>query len=118
MQAEPAIAFVVSEQESPGIEIRINFGVFAGREVTTAELDELAQVVVPKVGEASILAEERHEVGGDAEASLHQVRILVAPDELPADEHELDQLSGRLLEIAETWALGCIAERHAEVSEP
>jgi hypothetical protein len=118
MQVEPAIAFVAREQESPGIEIRINFGIFAGREVTSAELDELARAVVPKVGEASILAEERHEVGGDAEASLHQVRILVAPDGLPADEHELDQLSGRLIEIAETWARNCIAERHAEVNEP
>ena|SRR2546421_8223679 len=117
MQVEPAIAFVVREQESPGLEIRINFGVFAGREVTAAELDELAQAVVAKVGEASILAEERHEVGGESEAALHQVRILVAPDELPADEHELDQLGGRLIEVAETWTHGCIAERHAEVSE-
>jgi len=117
MQVEPALAFVVSEQESPGIEIRVNFGVFAGREVTSAELDELAQAVVPKVGEASILAEERHEVGGDAEAALHQVRILVADEGLPIDEHELDQLSGRLIEIAESWARDCIAERHAEVSE-
>jgi hypothetical protein len=30
----------------------------------------------------------------------------------------LDRLSGRLLEVAETWARGCIADRRAEVSEP
>jgi hypothetical protein len=45
------------------------------------------------------------------------VRIEVAPDQLPADEHDLDVLCGRLVEAAESWARGCIAERHAEVSE-
>jgi hypothetical protein len=117
MQVEPAVAFSVSERESPGVEIRVNFGIFAGREVTSAELDELAQAVVPRVGEASIVAEERLEVGGEAEAALHQVRILVAPEHLPADARERDELRGRLIEIAETWARDCIAERHAEVSE-
>jgi hypothetical protein len=117
MRVEPAIAFVVTEQESPGVEIRINFGIFAGREVTAAELEELAQAVVTKVGEASIRAEQRHEVGAESEAALHQVRILVPPEDLPADEHERDQLSGRLVEIAETWARGCIAERHADITE-
>jgi hypothetical protein len=46
-----------------------------------------------------------------------QVRIEVASEHLPEDEHELNVLSGRLVEAAETWARDCIAERHAEVSE-
>lgn len=97
--------------------MRVNFGVFAGRGATPAEIDELAAALLPKVGDVSIVAEERHEIGEDAEASLNQVRIEVSPDHVPDDERELDILCGRLVEAAESWARSCIAERHAEVSE-
>jgi hypothetical protein len=46
------------------------------------------------------------------------VRIEVSPEHLPDDEHELDELCGRLVEAAERWAQDCIAERRAEISEP
>jgi hypothetical protein len=118
MMNEPQLAFCVREVEPPGVEVRVNFGVFAGRGATAAEIDELAAALVPKVGEVSIVAEERHEIGEDAEASLNQVRIEVSQEHLPDDEHELDILCGRLVEASETWARACIAERHAEVSEP
>ncbi len=117
MVTEPQLAFCVREAEPPGVEIRVNFGVFAGRAATPAEIDELADWLLPKVDEVSIVAEERHEIGAESEASLNQVRIEVSPDRLPDDEHELDQLCGHLVELAEAWARGCIAERHAEVSE-
>jgi hypothetical protein len=117
MRVEPQLAFCVREVEPPGVEVRVNFGVFAGRAATAAEIDELAKVVLPKVGEVSIVAEERHEIGEESEASLNQVRIEVAPDQLPDDGHELDMLCGRLVEAAEMWAQACIAKRHAEVSE-
>src|SRR4029078_4401710 len=84
---------------------------------TAAEIDDLAAALLPKVGEVSIVAEERHEIGAEVEASLNQVRIEIAPDQLPADERELDMLCGRLVEAADSWARGCIADRHAEVSE-
>ncbi|HLM37870.1 MAG TPA: hypothetical protein VK287_08840 [Gaiellaceae bacterium] len=118
MRVEPQIAFCVREVEPPGVEVRVNFGVFAGRGATPAEIDELAKALLPKVGEVAIVAEERHEIGGESEASLSQVRIEVAPDQLPDDEHELDQMCGRLVEASEAWARACIAERHADVSEP
>src|SRR5436309_11437344 len=117
MTNDPQLAFCVREAEPPGVEVRVNFGVFAGRGATPAEIDDLASAPVPKVGEVSIVAEERHEIGEDTEASLNQVRIEVASDHLPDDERELDVLCGRLVEAAETWARGCIADRHAEVSE-
>jgi len=117
MGADPQLAFCVREAEPPGVEVRINFGVFAGRGATPAEIDDLAKALLPKVGEISIVAEHRHEIGEDTEASLNQVRVEVAPDQLPTDEHELDLLCGRMLEAAETWAQACIAERHTEVSE-
>jgi hypothetical protein len=118
MTVEPQLAFCVRETESPGVEVRVNFGVFAGRRATPAEIDELAKVLLPKVGEVAIVAEERHEIGKDSEASLNQVRIEVSPEHLPEDEHELDELCGRLVEAAERWAQDCIADRHAEISEP
>ena len=117
MGIEPQLAFCVREVEPPGVEVRVNFGVFAGRNATPAEIDELAKSLVPKVGEVSIVAEERHEIGGETEAQLTQIRIDVAPDHLPEDPHELDMLCGRLVEAAESWARDCIAERHAEISE-
>ena len=118
MSVEPQLAFYVREAEPPGMEVRVNFGVFAGRAATPAEIDELAKALLPKVGEVAIVAERRHEIGEDSEASLNQVRIEVALEHLPDDERELDMLCGRLVEAAENWANSCIAERHAEVSEP
>jgi hypothetical protein len=117
MGVEPQLAFCVREAEPPAVEVRVNFGVFAGRRATPAEIDELAKALLPKVGEVSIVAEERHEIGGESEASLNQVRVEVSEEQLPDDEHELDMLCGRLVEAAEVWASACIAERHAEVSE-
>ena len=112
------MAFAVHEHDAPAIEVRVNFGIFAGRPATAAEIDELAQALLTKVGEVSIVAEDRHEIGEDSEASLHQVRIDVDPEYIPEDEHEADVLAGRIVEAAESWARDCVAERHAEVSEP
>ena len=117
MMNEPQLAFAVREVEPPGVEVRVNFGIFAGRGATPAEIDELAAALLPKVGEVSIVAEERHEIGEGSEASLNQVRIEIAPEQLPDDERKLDLLCGQLVEAADTWARACIADRHAEVSE-
>ena len=117
MRAEPELAFCVREVEPPGVEVRVNFGVFAGRAATPAEIDDLAKTLLPKVGEVAIVAEERHEIAEHSEASLNLVRVEVSPEHLPADDHELDQLCGRLVEAAEQWAQGCIAERHADVAD-
>ena len=115
---EPVLAFVTREHDVPGLEIRVNFGVFAGRDATPAEIDDLAHALVPEVEDVSVVSEQRHEVGEEVEASLHQVRVEVADDHLPADEEEREELCEHLLEAVEEWARGCIAERHAEVSEP
>ena len=118
MGTEPQLAFYERLPEPPGLEVRVNFGIFAGRAATAAEIDELAQGLLSKVGEVSIVAENRHEIGEDSEASLHQVRIEIDPEYIPADEHEADVLAGRIVEAAESWARGCVADRHAEISEP
>jgi hypothetical protein len=117
MHMDPQIAFYQRQPEPPGLEVRVNFGIFTGRAATPAEIEELAQSLLEKVGEVSIVAEDRHLVGGNTEASLHQVRIEVDPEYLPADEHDADVLAGRIVETAELWTNSCAAERQAEISE-
>lgn len=112
------LAFPVRMPEQPGLEIRVNFGIFAGREATAAEIQELGAALLPEIGTAEISAETRFEIGPDSEADVHQVRIEVPQAALPADDFLIGELAGRLVGVAERWARGCIAERHAEISEP
>jgi len=114
---EPAVAFAVQRQEQPAIEVRVNFGVFAGRAATAAEIDRLATWLLDEVGEVSIIAEERHEIDADVEASVHQVRIEVTRG-LPASDHERRELEQRILDRAVYWARQCVAERHVDIAEP
>ena len=114
MIEEPAIAFCVREHEEPALEVRINFGVFAGRQATPAEIDELAHALARHVDEFSVVAEQRHEFARAVEASLHQVRVEVAREAVTGDAAAL---CDDLIAAADTWAQACIAERHAEVSE-
>jgi hypothetical protein len=111
------LAFPVRMPEPAGLEIRVNFGIFAGREATAAEIQELGSVLLPEIGNAEISAENRYEIGPDTEADVHQVRIEVPQTSLPVDDFLIGELAGRLVSIDERWALGCIAERHAEISE-
>lgn len=117
MTPNPAIAFAVHQHEPPALEVRVNFGMFAGRKATAAEIDDLAETLLEQVGAVSIVAEERHEIDEHSEASIHQVRIEIAPDALPTERQQLDELGVRVVVAAEQWAAACIAERHAEISE-
>jgi hypothetical protein len=117
MRVEPQLAFCVREVEPPGVEVRVNFGVFAGRAATPAEIDDLARELLPRVGEVAIVSEERHEIAQGSEAALNLVRVEIAPRQLPDDGREVDELCGRLVETAERWAQSCIADRHADVAE-
>jgi hypothetical protein len=85
--------------------LRINFGVFAGRNATPAELDELAERLLPELGDVTVVAEDRRELNRHSETSLHQVRV-----ELPDDANV-----ERVAVIAEQWAQAHIEDRHADV---
>ena len=87
-------------------DIRVNFGVFAGRDATQAEIDELAKDLLDEVSAVTIVAEQRTVADREMEASVHQIRIELEPETDPQ----------RPLLIAERWAEACVAERHAEVS--
>jgi hypothetical protein len=95
------IAFVDDDGD-----IRVNFGMFAGREATPAEIDELAHRLVEDDTPVTIVAEQRTIADREMEASVHQIVI------------ELDGAEpARPLELAQVWAEACIAERHAEITE-
>jgi len=116
MQVERTIAFAV-EQEPAGLEIRVNFGVFAGRDATTAELEELGRLLVPEAGEVSIVGEERHDLTEDVEVVVHQVRVTVPPEVVPRERVERNAFNKRLVTLSEIWARHCINDRHSEISE-
>jgi hypothetical protein len=111
---DPSMAFVVDRAASPALEVRVNFGVYAGREATPAEIDRLAEWLLDEVDAVSIVAEERHEIDGGGEAVIHQVRIEVAGDATHGDPAGVAE---RVLERAEHWARTCVAERHADVTD-
>jgi citrate lyase gamma subunit len=111
-EIEPAVALRVRPYEEPGIEVRINFGVFAGRTATPAEIDKLAGRVSAFVPAFAIVSEERHEFGGAVEASVHQVVVEVAREHA---DPEADVLAERIVLEANGWALDCIESRHADV---
>ena len=113
--AVSALTFVAPAQAGPALEIRVNFGVFAGRDVTNAEIDELARWLLPEVGEVTIVSETRHELSETMEATLHQVRIEVDAERLPAEPDALATMTERLLERCDLWAREAIDARHVDV---
>jgi hypothetical protein len=106
---EPAISLLVRDHDEPGIEIRVNFGVFAGRHATPAEIDELALALRDFVPSFAIVSEERHEFGDAVEASVHQVVIEVPREHAGGGP---DVLAEQIVLAANGWALECIASRH------
>ncbi|MFL5962904.1 MAG: hypothetical protein ACJ757_08440 [Gaiellaceae bacterium] len=110
------MAFPVHRHDAPAIEVRINFGIFAGREATPAEIDRLAEWLLDEVGEVSIISEERHEIDANVEASVHQVRIELSHG-VPVDDVGRRVLEGRIVERAVHWASLCVAERHVEIAD-
>ncbi len=105
---EPSIAFRVREHEAPALEVRVNFGVFAGRNATEAEIDDLAHLLNDVVESFAILAEERHEFGSAVETSVRQIVIEVAGEYLGEDA---DVMCERIVARAEQWASDCIRSR-------
>jgi hypothetical protein len=101
MQQLAPIAFLDDDGD-----IRVNFGMFAGREATQAEIDDLARTLLEEVSAVTIVAEQRTVADREMEASVHQIRI-----ELDEEDPQ------RPLLLAEQWAEACVAERHAEITE-
>ena len=109
---EPAISRLVRRHDEPGIEIRVNFGVFAGRHATPAEIDELAIALRELLPSFAIVSEQRHEFGGAVEAAVHQVVVEVPQEQVGVAP---DVLAEQIVLAANGWVLGCIESRHTEL---
>ena len=114
---EPLLAFSADDHETPVVEIRVNFGIFAGRGATPAEIDRLAGWLLDEVEGVTIVAEDRHEIDGRVEASVHQVRVELDAERAPADPVARRELVDHLIARADHWARVCIADRHAGAAE-
>jgi hypothetical protein len=108
---DSGLVFVSELGERPALEIRVNFGIFAGRTVTPAEIDRLAEWLLDIVDGVTIVSEERHEIGTVSEGMVHQVRIDLTPERVPDDPGERQELAQRLVERADHWARQCMADR-------
>jgi hypothetical protein len=115
MATDPPLVLVARDPDAPGLELSVNFGLFASREATAAELDDLGTALRNEVAQVAVVSELRHELEGETEISVHQVKIQLPSDELPHDDFELGELAGRLMSVAEAWARASIAERHVEI---
>ena len=99
--ADPAL---VATRETHGeLELVVNFGMFAGRDATAAEVERLAGDLLDDLESVEIVCEHRYEFGREREGSVYQIRVLVP--------HTGERLVGRLAEKTEAWATGCIADR-------
>ena len=105
---DPAIAFRVPPHEGPALEVRVNFGVYAGRSATAAEIDDLAHLLRAEVSTFTVIAGARHEFGNDVEASLHLVVIEI--ERQNADDLS-DETCERIVDLADRWATACITTR-------
>jgi hypothetical protein len=104
---DPAIAFRVEPRE-PALEVRVNFGVYAGRNATAAEIDDLAHALRSEISTFTVIAEARHEFGNDIETALHQV-VIEVDEQVGVDLS--DGIADRIIATANRWAAACIASR-------
>lgn len=84
-------------------ELVVNFGVYAGREATPAEVERLARVFLPDVGVLEVVCEKRYEFTQDSEATVYRIRVS-APGAVAR--------AGELRDAVTAWAEDCIHERY------
>jgi hypothetical protein len=99
--AEPAL--VATRETDENLELVVNFGMFAGRDATAAEVERLARALLDDLESVEIVCEHRYEFDREREGSVYQVRVVVP--------REGERLAGELVETTEAWAADCIADR-------
>lgn len=115
MNLDPPIAFATHGRTSPAIQIRVNFGILAGREATPAEIDTLARNLLQVVKDVSIIAEQHYEIGHGREAVVHLINVEVDLKDLREPAADVGDVTSELIDAATQWAESCAEARHAEV---
>ena len=108
------LTFIPDSREAPELELRVNFGMFAGRDATNAEIDDLARDLLGVLRRVSIVSLRRHEFDGEVEAAIHQVKVEASSTDARQPGGDLE---ARLLELVDAWARRAIEHRHVELAE-
>jgi hypothetical protein len=101
--AQPEAVITWGTRPRPALEFDVNFGIFAGREVSRREIERLGEALLPMVDGVSVSAEHRYELGGRSTVALHQVHVEIGHDALPADERDVESLRSRLAKAIQEW---------------
>ena len=111
------LAFRSEPKPAADVEIRANFGMFAGREATRAEVDDLARELLGVVSQRDRRGPPpSRAVDREGEAVVHQVRIETSEADAHAAGGDRRPLADRVLEVVDGWARRCIEQRHAETA--
>lgn len=108
MVAEPEAVITWGTRPPSALEFSVNFGIFAGREVSRREIERLGELLLPMLQGVSISSEHRYELGDHSTVALHQVRIEVGPEALPSEEAHIERLRSRIAEIIGDWLESCL----------
>lgn len=108
------LTFIPDSREAPELELRVNFGMFAGRDATNAEIDDLARDLLGVLRRVSIVSLRRHEFDGEVEAAIHQVKVEASSTDARQPGADLE---AQLLELVDAWARRAIEHRHVELAE-
>lgn len=98
---EAELVFAAESEGRPAVVV--NFGVYAGREATPAEVERLGEQLVEDIGSLEIVCERRASFGPDRQTELYQVRVELRRGESGTAE--------ALVPAVEAWARDCLAER-------
>jgi hypothetical protein len=99
--SDPILVF--SDDDPDGRRLVVNFGMFAGREATPAEVERLGELLLRHAGTAEVVSETRYEFDHESAATVHQLRV-----ELPRGvETSPDDLAAAV----EEWARDCLSDR-------
>lgn len=99
---QPELVFVSAGQDGIA-ELVVNFGVYAGRQATPAEVERLARQLLVNATAVEIVCEQRYEFTSEAEATVARVRVTV-----PGAGHR----TAELRDTVAAWAEDCIDERY------
>jgi hypothetical protein len=100
---------VITWERGPAVALSfwVNFGMFAGRDVSRLEIERLSAHLLSVVDNIAITAEHRSEFGQGTSVDLHQVRIDVDYALLPPDCADIEALRTQIAARLETWLRDC-----------
>lgn len=99
--SQPELVFS-APGDNGAAELIVNFGVYAGRQATPAEIERLARTFLPELRALEVVCEQRYEFTQNAEATVYRIRVLAPGAGIGSDE---------LREAVAAWARDCIGER-------